>query len=84
MSKESYLEIIPQTASITAYDRANMSLYMRLLDATNADAEFSEVMQVLFSLDAAQEPERCRRIYDAHLTRAKWMAKEGHRHLTAN
>ncbi len=84
MSAERYLETIPQIGSITDYDRMNMVLYMRLLDATKADAEFAEVMQVLFGLDASEDPDRCRRIYDAHLARAEWMAATGYRLLAAN
>jgi hypothetical protein len=38
-------------------------------------------VRVLFDLDPAREPERCRRIHDSHLERARWMTHTGYRHL---
>lgn len=84
MTQQQFLEDIPASPSVTEYDRAHMTLYMRLLDATNSDAEFYEIMQVLFALDAEDDPERCRRIYQTHLARARWMAADGHRQLNGH
>ena len=41
----------------------------------------TEAAQILFGIDPALEPDRARRVHDAHLARAKWMAQTGYRHL---
>ena len=71
----------PQSASMTDYDRQHLALYVRLLDAAEEGAEWTEVVHVLFGLDAKQDPERARRVHDSHLARARWMTEHGYRDL---
>lgn len=71
----------PTGAELTAYDRAHMKLYMRLLDAAADGADWREVVQVLFGIDPEIEPDRARRVHDSHLERARWMTHTGYRHL---
>ncbi|SMH43397.1 DNA -binding domain-containing protein [Azospirillum agricola] len=71
----------PQTPALTAYDRAHMKLYLRLLDAATDGAPWQEAVAVLFSLDPDREPERAKRVHDAHLARARWMSETGYRLL---
>ena len=73
MTKADFLERPPESASITDYDRAHMTLYLRLLDAASDGAAWEEAVSILFGIDPAAEPERARRIHDSHLDRAKWM-----------
>jgi hypothetical protein len=71
----------PQSSSLTDYDRAHIALYVRLLDAAEEGAEWTEVVQVLFGLDPNRERERAHRVYDSHLARARWMTEHGYRDL---
>lgn len=81
MSKPDLLDIPPGRDALTDYDRAHIKLYIRLLDAEAAGASWQHAATVLFGLDPVREPERARRIHDAHLARAHWMTHTGYRHL---
>ncbi|RUX28591.1 DUF2285 domain-containing protein [Mesorhizobium sp. M2A.F.Ca.ET.042.01.1.1] len=78
---EPFEDIAPSDDELTPYDRTHMKLYMRLLDADRERADWREVVQVLFGLDANSEPERARGIHDSHLARARWMTEHGYRQL---
>ena len=71
----------PQSASMTDYDRQHLALYVRLLDAAEEGASWTEVVRVLFGLDPKREGERARRVYDSHLARALWMTHHGYSDL---
>ena len=77
MTKNDFLDQPPAGAALTAYDEAHLKLYIRLLDAEAESADWREVVEVLFGLDANAEPERAQRIYASHLDRAKWMTTNG-------
>ncbi|PZP43915.1 MAG: DUF2285 domain-containing protein [Agrobacterium fabrum] len=78
---EPFDDTAPSDAELTAYDRAHMKLYMRLLDADADGADWSEAVQILFGIDPALEPDRAKHVHDSHLTRARWMTHTGYRHL---
>ena len=71
----------PQSSNLTDYDRARLALYVRLLDAVEEGAEWTEVVRLLFGLDPNRDRERARRVYDSHLARARWMTEHGYRDL---
>lgn len=71
----------PSGNELTAYDRAHVKLYMRLLDATADGADWREVVQVLFGIAPDAEPDRAKHVHDTHLARAQWMTHTGYRHL---
>jgi len=71
----------PASQTLTPYDREHMVLYMRLLDSARAGAGWREAIEILFGLDPSQDADRCRKIYDAHLARARWMTEQGYREL---
>jgi len=70
----------PDADHVTAYDERHHRTYWRLLDAAAENADWPEVVQVIFGIDAAAEPDRARTIYDTHLARARWMSDTGYRH----
>ncbi len=76
-----FQDLAPSGQDLTDYDKSHAKLYMRLLDAAADGAHWEEAVRVLFDLDPAREPERCRRIHDSHLERARWMTHTGYRHL---
>ena len=71
----------PQAETITDYDERHLVTYIRMLDATAEGADWREIVQVLFGLDAELEPERAKAVHDTHLARANWMTGSGYRHL---
>lgn len=71
----------PSSEGLTDYDRKHMVLYMRLIDSARDGANWQEVVQVLFGLDPATNSDRCRKVYDMHLARARWMTEQGYREL---
>ena len=71
----------PADDRITAYDERHFITYLRILDAAEEGADWREVVNIVFGLDAASEPERARLVHDSHLERARWMTSHGYRHL---
>ena len=81
MTQTSFQDEPPQSSVLTPYDRAHMTLYMRLLDAARDGADWRDATHALFGLDADQDPHRARFVHDAHLSRARWMTQSGYRQL---
>lgn len=77
MTKHDFLDQPPGGAALTAYDRAHLKLYLRLLDADAEGADWTEVVEVLFGICARSEPQRAAQVHSAHLARAKWMTENG-------
>ncbi|OBX17688.1 DUF2285 domain-containing protein [Erythrobacter sp. QSSC1-22B] len=71
----------PDYTELTDYDRTHLKLYLRLLDAELDNADWREVVRVLFDIDPNADPVRARHIHDAHLARARWMTEHGYRDL---
>lgn len=78
---EPFDDTAPTSDVLTDYDRTHLRLYMRLLDAIAASADWVEVVAVLFGLDAILEPDRARHVYVSHLARAQWVSQAGYRAL---
>ncbi len=71
----------PQTPRVNVYDERHFVTYLRLLDADQEGADWREVVQIVFGLDPAREPERAKIVHESHLARARWMTECGYRHL---
>jgi hypothetical protein len=71
----------PHATTLTGYDQEHLVTYLRLLDAESDGADWREVAQTVLHIDARREPERARRAWESHLTRAKWMIDHGYQHL---
>lgn len=71
----------PDADVLTAYDREHLATYLRLLDANAEGADWKEVARIVLHIDPVREPERARRAWESHLTRAKWMTEHGYQHL---
>jgi len=74
---------VPWEDALTAYDRAQFTLYMCLLNALNERAPDEEICEQLLGIDAGREPERARKCLESHLRRARWFKGEGLRFMTA-
>ena len=84
MAVPDFLDEPPESTSLTDYDRRHLKLYMRLLDARAQGADWKEAVQHLFDLNSDDEPERAKRVHDAHLKRAEWMTQTGYTDLLAS
>jgi len=74
-------DIAPTDSVLTVYDEEHIITYLRILDADAEGADWREVAQLVLHVDPELEPDRARRAFDTHLTRAKWMTEHGYRHL---
>jgi Uncharacterized conserved protein (DUF2285) len=74
-------DVAPNEPTLTTYDEQHLVTYWRLLDAEADGADWTEVARIVLHIDPDCEPERARNAFDSHLTRAKWMADHGYRHL---
>ena len=71
----------PTSADLSDYDRANLVLYLRILDAESDGASWQEAAELLLGMDAELEPERAWAAYQSHRQRARWLSREGYRQL---
>ena len=74
-------DIAPTEPALTPYDHEHAITYVRMLDADAEGADWSEVSLIVLHIDPDQHAERARRAFDSHLARAKWMSREGYKHL---
>jgi hypothetical protein len=72
---------VPSVDAITPYDEAHFDLYVRILDASAAGADLSEIAATILGIDPKIEPERAIKTARSHLGRARWMTTHGYRHL---
>ena len=71
----------PTDAVLTGYDEQHKIIYLRLLDADAANADWREVAKIVLQIDPDKEPERARRAWETHLARARWMTEHGYKFL---
>lgn len=71
----------PLTDRVNDYDEAHFATYLRLLDADAEGADWREAVKIIFGIDPNADPVRAQRIHETHLARARWMTKQGYRHL---
>ena len=74
-------DVAPTDSVLTVYDEQHIVTYWRMLDADAEGADWREVARLVLRIDPESEPDRARRAFDTHLTRAKWMTEHGYRHL---
>ncbi len=83
MTELAFQDEPPTGSTVTAYDEGHLVTYLRILDAAAEQADWREVVRLVFGLDPKREPERSKKIYDSHLARARWMTECGYRDLVA-
>lgn len=83
MMEHTFEDEPPAGAAVTSYDEGHLVTYLRILDAAAENADWREVVQVIFGVDPSVDPARSRKIYDSHLARARWMSASGYRDLVA-
>ena len=68
----------PGADTLTGYDEEHLITYRGLLDAEREGAEWDEAALLVLSIDPIREPARARRMWESHLTRAKWLLEHGY------
>jgi Uncharacterized conserved protein (DUF2285) len=76
-----FADTAPSDPVLTAYDEKHIVTYMRLRDADAEGADWREVARIVLHLDPELDSDRARRVFESHLSRAKWMTEHGYRHL---
>lgn len=71
----------PHSDQLTEYDRAHLAAYIRILDAAAAGEDWRATARSVLAFDTEADPAAAKRVYDAHLARARWMTQVGYRHL---
>jgi hypothetical protein len=71
----------PSGDILTAYDRAHLVTYLKLLDAETMQIDWMVTARSVLSLDPEADVDAAQRVYAAHLARAHWMTHVGFRHL---
>ena len=67
------LDAPPESDRLTDYDHTHFATYLFLLDWSAGGGDRCDAIKCLVGSDAALDRDRARKIYDAHLARAKWM-----------
>jgi hypothetical protein len=70
----------PDAPHVTDYDERHHRTYWRLLDAAAENADWREVVTVIFGIDPNADSARAKAVYESHLARARWMSETGYRH----
>ena len=65
----------PDEPFLTGYDMSHLMTYLRLLDADAEGADWREVARIVLNLDAENDRDRTKRVWQSHLARAKWMTR---------
>jgi len=76
-------ERAPQGEPLTDYDRDHLALYLRLLDAEAAGADWQEVARVLLGVDPSVDRSRAELMHATHLARAHWLRDGAYKDLLA-
>jgi hypothetical protein len=70
----------PAEPNLIPYDRQHAITFARLLDAAAEGADWRELSRIVLKIDPDRNAEQARRAFD-HLARARWLSREGYRHL---
>jgi type VI secretion system activator RovC-like protein len=69
----------PADSAVTAYDEEHLVTYLPILDAHEEGADWRDVARIVLQIDPERGPERARRSFESHLSRARWLTQRGYR-----
>lgn len=81
MTIPAFKDAPPQASTVSEYDKRHLITYLQLLDAAEEGADWREAVSIIFGIDPSSDPQRAKRVHDAHLARAQWMTKSGYKDL---
>ena len=69
----------PFEDTLTTYDERHLLVYADLLETEADGGDWDEAALLVLRIDPVLEPSRARRVWENHLTRARWLAEHyGH------
>ena len=71
------LRNVAPSGQVTGYDRQNLPVYAKLLDADAAGIDWAEGARLILGLDVTVDVETVRKCWESHLARAHWIVGEG-------
>ena len=71
----------PSESTFTTYDEQHLLVYADLLETEADGGDWDEAALLVLRIDPVREPLRARRVWEDHLTRAKWLLEHGYGHL---
>jgi len=74
-------DLAPSGSEVTIYDEAHFFTYLRLLDAEEDGAEWTDVARDVLHRDPAYDVSRTLICWKSHLERARWMTRVGFRKI---
>ena len=74
-------DLAPDASDLTIYDKQHLTIYLRLLDAELANANWEEAAQIVLKFDPKANRERAHKAWESHLARAHWLTNNGYRLL---
>ena len=77
MHRPPLLDAPPVSDQLTAYDYQHFPTYMFLLDWAATGCDWRDAMVQLVGDEVTANPIRAKKVYDAHLARARWMTEVG-------
>jgi len=71
----------PFENTLTSYDERHLLVYRDLLETEADGGDWDEAALLVLRIDPVREPVRARRVWENHLTRARWLVEHGYGHL---
>ena len=68
----------PSDSLLTVYDEEHIITCLRMLDANAVGADWKDIAGIVLHLDPDREPDRARKAFESHLSRAKWISGHGY------
>ena len=71
----------PDSKTLTEYDENHLTDYLRLLDADKENADWKEIVSIIFGIDPDEDESKAKAMHESHLERAKWVSQSGYAQL---
>lgn len=84
MEDDNFQSSPPDSKTLTEYDETHLVDYLRLLDADLENADWKEIMSIIFGIDPDEDESKSKAMYESHLARAKWISQSGYAQLLKN
>ena len=71
----------PDSKTLTEYDENHLTDYLRLLDADKENADWKEIVSIIFGIDPDEDESKAKAMHESHFERAKWISQSGYAQL---
>ncbi|MEE9433728.1 MAG: DUF2285 domain-containing protein [Sphingorhabdus sp.] len=81
MEDDNFQSSPPDSKTLTEYDENHLADYLRLLDADKENADWKEIVSIIFGIDPDEDESKAKAMHVSHLERAKWVSQSGYAQL---